>query len=649
MIVRLAGCVLMILFAAIGSRPAGAEPASPPAASVLPRHIPTAELARPSLVSSPQLSPDGTRVLARFNIDGKEMLGVHSLTGEKLRLFSLPPKKDLASYRWAGNDRILISLGETVPWYDDDAYATRLGCYELATSTFRFIGSKTEGLEGDDILYVDPSGEWILLSFQPTIYDWPTVSRVELATNKIKQVVGSRPGVWEWYADLDGVVRAGVGQDDKGWSMVYRRAGTDPFRRLPKVKWDDEDAALDIVRFTRASDEGYVLSNKATGRYALYKYNYATKTLGEPIFKNDTNDITDFQTTLDGDALQAVWYTDDRDRIVWFDEKMKAVQAELDAAVKQNENWIVSRSRDDKVMLVWTGASDDPGSLYVHRPEEGTMVRITKLNDKIARKDLARTSYVHYKARDGLEIPAYLTLPLGRDPKGLPLIIMPHGGPYDVRDNADYNADVQFLANRGYAVLQPNFRGSGGYGRDFYAKGEGQWGRKMQDDLDDGMDWLAHDGIIDPKRVCLIGSSYGGYAALWGAHRNPERYRCAASYAGVSDLGKQLKYQISFRINRRYRKDWRQTVLGTENFDTTSVSPLYAAASLKVPVLLMHGDADQTVPYKQSKSYADALKAAGKIYEFYSHADEGHGFTTGANFQDWLDRLDAFLTRYNPS
>jgi dipeptidyl aminopeptidase/acylaminoacyl peptidase len=163
------------------------------------------------------------------------------------------------------------------------------------------------------------------------------------------------------------------------------------------------------------------------------------------------------------------------------------------------------------------------------------------------------------------------------------------------------------------------------------------------------MDWLVKQGVADAKRVCIIGASYGGYAALWGAHRNPDRYRCAASYAGISDLGKLLKYEASFRVSRRYAKDGRRILQGTPDFDTPTVSPIANIDSLKVPVLIMHGDTDQTVPYNQSKLYADALKKAGKTFEFYTHAKEGHGFSSATNLQDWLDRLDTFLAKYNPS
>ena len=171
--------------------------------------------------------------------------------------------------------------------------------------------------------------------------------------------------------------------------------------------------------------------------------------------------------------------------------------------------------------------------------------------------------------------------------------------------------------------------------------------RQMQDDLDDGMDWLVKSGIADSKRVCIVGASYGGYAAVWGATRNPERYRCAASFAGVMDLGRQLNYQLDFRIDRRYRKDWRQTVKGSNTFDPKTVSPLYAIDKLRIPLLIAHGDADQTVPYKQSKLYVDALKKAGKSVEFHTYVGEGHGFSTAESQKDWLDRLEAFLAKHN--
>jgi dipeptidyl aminopeptidase/acylaminoacyl peptidase len=467
-------------------------------------------------------------------------------------------------------------------------------------------------------------------------------------------MVAARDGVWDWYADDKGVVRAGFQYGDSNWKMIYRAKEGDSFRTVVKASNDDDDAGFDAFRIYQGSDEGYrVMLNEASGRYALFRFNFATRKRGDLVFEAPGVDIDDFDTQLDGSSLYAAWFTDDRPRAHWFDAELGTLQTAIDKAVSNavgdRAATIISYSRDRSRMVVHLGGSNDPGRYYVYDQSDGAMKLFAQTNEQLKPRQLTPTRYTKYKTRDGLEIPAYLTLPAGRPAKNLPLVILPHGGPYDVRDDGTYDVEVQFFANRGYAVLQPQYRGSGGYGKAFYEKGEGQWGRAMQDDLDDGMDWLAKEGTIDPKRVCLVGSSYGGYAALWGAVRNPERYRCAASFAGISDLKRQLKYQIEFKISKRYRKDWRKTVQGDETFDLTTVSPLFAIDKLKVPLLIVHGDDEQRVPYKQSKLYADALAKAGKPFEFITLKGEGHGFSSDANQQLWLDKLDAFLTKYNPA
>lgn len=623
---------------------AGATEAKPP-------RIPSSIFAQQSFVTRPKLSPDGTRLAARMNVGGKEAIGITSLTeGGQPFLVNVPDNYDLNWYRWAGNGTLLISLGTTVPWFDDEAWSTRLLAFDIATHTAKFIGGRDEGLTGDDVLWIDPEGKSLLLSFQKTIYDYPSVSMIDIATNRATQVVRQRADIWDWYADDQGTVRFGFGYDGaKRWQMVYRSTAEDKFSVL-KGEYDDEDAAFDAVRIIHGSDEGYaIVRNDATGRDALYKYDFAKHTKGELVYESATNDIEGYDTSEDGKTLTYAMYTDDRTRIHWFDPAMKAVQESLDKAVGQRQAYFQSLSRNGNITIVHVGASNDPGNYYVYQLTEGVMHRFASVNDKLPARQLSPSRYVSYKARDGLDIPAYLTLPRGREAKGLPLIVLPHGGPYGLRDEGDFDPEVQFYANRGYVVLQPQFRGSGSYGEAFYQKGEGQWGRSMQDDLDDGMDWLAKQGTIDPKRVCLVGGSYGGYAALWGAVRNPERYRCAASFAGISDLGRQLKYQLDLMVSRKYRKDWRVRVQGKEPFDLKTVSPLYTIDKLTVPVLLMHGDKDQRVPYRQSKAYADALRAAGKTFEFYTLKDEGHGFSTSAHMQEWFDRMDAFLAKYNPA
>lgn len=261
---------------------------------------------------------------------------------------------------------------------------------------------------------------------------------------------------------------------------------------------------------------------------------------------------------------------------------------------------------------------------------------------------LARVEAVRYRAWDGLEIPAYLTLPAGRVPRNLPLILMPHGGPFE-RDHWVYDPWVQFLANRGYAVLQPNFRGSTGYGKSFVAAGEGQWGRKMQDDLDDGVRWLAGNGTIDPRRVCAMGGSYGGYAALWAVARNPDEYRCAVSLAGVSDVNALLRHDRKLFVAHRYYVDWRDRIRGNNSTDLADVSPIRFIERIRAPLLIAHGKKDTIVPYSQSEKMAEALRKSGRSVELVLYDNEGHGFADATHSTDFLKRVEAFLARYNPA
>ncbi|MBX9665508.1 prolyl oligopeptidase family serine peptidase [Novosphingobium sp.] len=646
--------VPVAVLAADPPAPVAATPTAALKADGSPALIPTTVLGKLPFISGPKLSPDGLHLAAFVTVANRTVVGIFDLATGSNKLLNAGEKLDMRWFRWAGNDRLLVSIGKMVPWFGEDALQTRLVVHQISTDTMRFIGGKEEGLDGDDILWVDPEGKSILLSYQKTIYDYPSVSSIDLANNRSKTVVTPRADLWDWYADEKGVVRAGLIFSDNTWKMIYREKDGDSFRTVMKADIKDREAGCIFYRIYQATDEGYcIMRNDTTGRDALYRYNFATRQRGNLVFEVPDVNVDDFDTKFDSPELLAAWYTDNRPRAHWFDPGIAEIQLNIDKAVTSamgdRSAEIVSYSRDRSRMLVHVGGSGDPGRYYVFDLSDSTMKLFAQSNEKLKPAQLVTTTYTRYKARDGLELPAYITMPPGRAAKNLPLVILPHGGPYDVRDEGTYDAEVQFLANRGYVVLQPQYRGSGGYGEAFDNKGAGQWGRAMQDDLDDGMDWLAKQGTIDSKRVCIIGSSYGGYAAMWGAIRNPERYRCAASFAGVSDLKRQLKYSNKFFRSQRYKDDWRRTVQGEDTFDLATVSPLLTVDKLQVPLLLVHGDDDQRVPYKQSKLMADALTKAGKNFEFITLKGEGHGFSSDANMQLWLDKLDAFLAKYNPA
>lgn len=631
-----------------------AAPAAATSPEARPAKIPAKSFAGRSLLQSPRLSPDGKRIALQATLNGKpQVLVVETDTNVLIRGVDLTDEFEFEWLRWAGNDRLLIGTS-SIGKIDGEEYRyTRAMVIDLKTGALSFVGKPGEGIIGDDVLYVDPAGEFVLMALQRTVYDYPSVWRFPLdgtAAKTGRQLQPPKTDVWNWYADNDGAVRMGVERQRDRVRFWYRKNPADSLAMIGTVRFDDEqsDAAVwDVERIVSGSDEGYALQKGENGRYALRRFNYATRQAGEVIYANPDWDVSEAYIDDDDNKPIAAYFTDDRQRVVWFDPVMKTVQARLDKAMAGSEAWVISRAKDDSRMLVWTGHAGDPGALFLYNPGAKSLKQIGSYRPQLDPAQLAEPKPIAVPARDGVTIRGYLTVPKGRAARNLPLIILPHGGPYGVRDTLEYSDEVQLLANRGYAVIQPNYRGSGGYGDAFEDLGNGQIGRGMQDDIDDTMDWAVKQGIADAKRVCVVGSSYGGYAAMWAVIRNPERYRCAASFAGVSDWKRQLSFNADFFTKKNGRK-WRQKVRGEETFDLDTVSPLKQAARLTRPLLLTHGDKDSTVPFSQFKAMRGALEGAKASVETLVFKGEGHGFAKAENEELWYETLERFLAAHNP-
>ena len=650
------GLAAVAAFAAPVAAPAAAPAAVNSPAAARPARIATSAFTERSGLADLALSPDGNHIALKATTkDGKVHLAVLDAASRAAQHnLVMPDKNTFEWFRWAGNHRILVSLSQLGKIFDVEVRFTRLFVYDLDNRSFTLVGRSSMGISGDDLLYVDPAGEFVLLSIQRDIFEYPGVWRFPLDGTAIKtgkSVQGAKQHVLSWFADDHGAVRMGFEYLDSGAiKVLYRRSEADDFKTIAKITEDNqENTVWDVVRIISNSDDGYVLKENADGQVVLRKFNYATRTPGDTIFAApDGWDLSDAWLT-DANQPLAVTYTDDHDRTVWFDPKIKSVQLRLEKALPGDEVQIFSRARDGSRMLVWAGSENDRGALYVYTAATSRLDLMAGLMTVLSPDSLPKPRAVAFKARDGTTIHGYLTLPLGREPKGLPLIILPHGGPFGVRDKLDFDTEVQFLTNRGYAVLQPNYRGSTGYGSKFAELGNGQIGRKMQDDIDDAMDWAVAQGYADAKRVCVVGSSYGGYAALWAVTRNPERYRCAASLAGVTDWNQQLRYDRDF-FTRKGAQKWRSRVHGDQRgFNLDMVSPAQQVAQLTRPVLLAHGEDDTNVPFKQFKLMRDAAAKAGKPIELLTFPKAGHGFDKAEDETKWLDTLEAFLTRYNPA
>jgi dipeptidyl aminopeptidase/acylaminoacyl peptidase len=504
--------------------------------------------------------------------------------------------------------------------------------------------------DASDVIWIARDGSpRIRLALQTSIYTnypgfWPEVRDVDVSTGKSHIVVKGREDVMSYYADAAGTVRMGYGFNDGNQTarLLYRDRDGDMFHIIDRADAAKHETVTVPNIFLPDPGQALVTSDK-DGFDAVYRYDIRQQKLGERVFGTNGYDVGGLIDTPNGDGLAGISLTDDRSHIQWIDPKLAQVQTDIDKAVGADNARVISWSRDQQRLIVFVGTPDRAGAYYYYNIGVGRMQFLGWANVQLKATRLGPVSTVRYKARDGLEIAAVLTLPRDKQAKALPLIVMPHGGP-EARDDEEWDWWAQFLADHGYAVIQPNYRGSTGYGSTFLKKGEGQWGLAMQDDLLDAVSYLAGQGIADPKRTCIVGGSYGGYAAMRGAERDGATYRCAVSFAGISDLSAMRRYDRKFLNANAASRGWKESA---PDFD--AVSPISHPEMFTIPILLMHGKKDLRVPIAQSRNLAAKLRAAGKTVRYVEQPEGDHHFSREADRLQFLREMETFLNQYNPA
>jgi dienelactone hydrolase len=373
-------------------------------------------------------------------------------------------------------------------------------------------------------------------------------------------------------------------------------------------------------------------------------YNWLPSGFGAPLFENPTYDIDGTISDERTGRIIGITFMDDLSRAVYFDPAVQNIQSTLEKAFPGQSLTILSKDDSGAQYLIETQGPKNPPVLSLYTAANHQVQIVEEAYDGLKPSDLGDVKPYPYKARDGLDIHAYLTLPPGRDPHNLPTVIFPHGGP-EARDSMDFDWWAQFMASRGYAVLQPNFRGSSGYGWNFVQAGDGEWAGKVQYDVQDGVKKLIADGITDPKRICIVGASYGGYMALAGATFSPDLYACAISYAGVSDLNRTVSTGTMF--GSEVVSIWKRRIGADKDASKLdSGSPANYAGQVKIPILLLHSDKDNTVPIEQSQIEEDALKHAGKQVEFVTLEGDDHQLEYSATRIKLLQEVERFLAAH---
>lgn len=614
--------------------------------------IPVEHFARLPALSGPQLSPDGTHVAGFIPVQGLQMLLVMDLdpkTTQKPFVASFD-KGEFRWVRWVNNERLIASMGFPRRRNLIPVTETRLIAFNRDGSKQKpilkqkpFAVGKRVTLQSqirDRMISILPRDDKrILLSVVDKAY-YPEVLAIDVYGGKKHREVRGRFPIGEWIADYEGVPRIGVGYDseDLEEKIVFRLNEAADWQTIHAYR-AFEDPDFIPLGFGSKPNIIYVASNHATDTLALYEFDAVEKRFLRRVFEHKKFDISGLE--LSPNPLErrvvGVRYVADADRVVYFDEEAKALQAKLDGLLPNTRNDIVSESWNGLRIIVMASSDIHPPIYYVMDRRTDRLQVLGAQYTELRSEDLVPIRAVSYKAKDGLEIPAFLSFPKSAQETNLPTVIMPHGGPY-ARSVKTFDYWTQFLTSRGYLVLRPNFRGSTGYGMTFQRAGYKEWGLSMQDDLADGAQWLIEQGIADPNRICIFGGSYGGYAALMGAVKTPELYRCAISLNGVTDLVQLHMDELKFYSAK--------TLMEFLNDKRKDNSPLRHVDKIKAPVLLAHGENDRSVYYYHSSRMADALKSAGKTHEFLTLKDGDHHLSRGDNRLAFFKALDAFLAKH---
>ena len=638
---------LMMLAAVLASAatlPVVARQASTP----VPERMPIEAFALIPRLEGPELSPNGQNVLGRTAVGGKHYLAVTPVSDEGFgtgqHTLISPGNVHVRWWRWVNDDWIVVGTEQYMVSRARNILVTRALGIRPATGEIVTIPLRDAHPRADNVVWIAKDGTpRVATAYSHVAANLmsgpPKIEEMNLETQERRVVQFPTTEMHTWHVDADQVVRLGFGAKSTPCrqTALYRQRDDQKYRVM-------EEGSDGIVRLPIpalfAKDAVLGLDDNDSGFRSIYQYDLVTLTRGAQMHGVDGYDV---HSVIKDDAeREMLGYRVIRDRMEhhWTDPAMVAMQKTVSAAVRGAQADIMSVSRDKTRAIVRVGGADAPGGWFRYDKDGDTLVHLTDDNAMIGFKRLHPVKTIRYKARDGLEISAVVTAPRGRAGK-LPLIVIAHDGPY-ARASERWDWWAQFLADRGYLVIQPNYRGSTGFGAEFMRKGERAWGKAMQDDLDDSVGALGAQ--VDPARVCIAGVGYGGYSAMRAAQRGTFKYRCAISYGGISDLDDQLRYRpITLGGDIRMAR-WRNA-----QADVLGLSPVNGAKSFSAPMLLVHGDQDRTALPDQSRIMAEKLKAANKPVTYVPIAGADEHFSRSQDRLAFLKALEAFLKEHNPA
>jgi len=629
-------------------------------AASAPTPPPLEDFARMPAIGHVSISPDGHFLSSISDLNGHHALVVVDRIkgGAGKIIFAVKPTDDFDVQwcGWANATRMLCGfIGSVIDEAPDAKTFTHLQTEKIRYATTRLVGVNADGTNMKVLVQNSYAG---YAQFQDRILDWtpaepdsvliqldedqdgfPAVFELDVNTGKLKQRLNGYPPIRNFVSDARGEIRFGSGFADKETRVSYfaRLVGEQDWKPLHIAELKEFDD-VDPLGVVPGKNRALALAEKQ-GKRGLWEIDLEDKLPPKLLFENAQLDVASPISSSDGRVL-GVYYEDDRLHSYYTDKRAKSVIDGTNQFLPDTFNSIADVTADEKVYVLRSSSDIEYGSyaLLDVASGKGELEPLGAGYPELAKQPLGRMKSIEYAARDGVKVQGYLTLPPGvEDGKNLPLVVMPHGGPI-ARDSWDFDFLRLFLASRGYAVLQMNFRGSDGYGYQWLHAAHQDWGGLTYDDIVDGTRWAIDQKIADPKRIAIVGWSFGGYAAMLGAVRNSDLFRCAASIAGVSDLI-QLEDEARNFIGARFVREQ----IGKDRKKLLADSPLRHAEEVKVPVLLVHGAEDWTVRVEHSKRMGQELRQAGKPYELIVIPKADHQLRWRAERVTLLTALEKFL------
>jgi dipeptidyl aminopeptidase/acylaminoacyl peptidase len=633
------------------------------AAAVLPCAAATIDptpFVRTDNFESIKISPDGRFLAATVQLEDRRTLAILRTGDKKVTAgINLGRNMDVLEYWWVSPERVVASVAQKIGSLDEPAPTGELVAINADGSGSELLvgqraysqkaGTNIRGKKGDKVaawLIDDLPGddEHVLISVQPFVEEpLRRVERMNVHNGRRETITTAPVRNATFLTDNRSQVRFANGSDVDNIAQLWYRAGD-------AAKWErfehlgEDELIQHPIGFSADDRLVYLQVERAKGPDVVVEHELATGKRRVVLEDDDVDPAAVLYRASTREPI-GVEYHDGLRRTAFFDEKspQARLHRSLSAAFAGNAVQITSMSADGGLALVFAFSDRNPGDYYLFDTRAKKADYLLSRRDWLDPEAMAEVRPVQLEARDGLALHGLLTLPRGRGEKSLPMVVLPHGGPFFIHDAWGFNPEGQMLAAAGYAVLQVNFRGSDNYGRAFLEAGQRQWGRKMQDDVTDATRWAIAQGLADPERICIHGASYGAYAALMGAAREPGLYRCASGYVGIYEPA--LMHERGDIQERKSGETYLREWVG-DPARLGEVSAVALAARIKAPVLLAAGGEDERAPIVHSKKMEKALRQAGAKVETRYYDTEGHGFYTLPHRQEYYTQLLAFLGRH---